>query len=84
MECGACDGEFQSNTLYLELKRKWIGLLIEPNRKNYQELLKTNRKAYYINACLSPFSHPAVVIFHIHLNLRYLYKAVAGLNIILW
>ncbi|XP_078326327.1 uncharacterized protein LOC144622908 isoform X2 [Crassostrea virginica] len=63
VECGACDGEFQSNTLYLELKRKWTGLLIEPNRKNYQQLLKTNRKAYYINACLSPFSHPAVLIY---------------------
>lgn len=61
MECGACDGEFQSNTLYLELKRNWTGLLIEPNRKNYQQLLKTNRRAFYINACLSPYNHPAVV-----------------------
>lgn len=63
VECGACDGEFQSNTLYLELKRKWTGLLIEPNRNNYRQLLKTNRKAYYINACLSPFKHPAVLKF---------------------
>lgn len=63
VECGACDGEFQSNTLYLELKRNWTGLLIEPNRKNYQQLLKTNRRAFYINACLSPYNHPAVLKF---------------------
>ena len=31
IEAGADDGEFMSNTFYLELKRGWTGLLVEPN-----------------------------------------------------
>ena len=31
IEAGADDGELLSNTLYLEFKRGWTGLLVEPN-----------------------------------------------------
>ena len=54
MECGALNGEKGSNSLFFERVRKWNGLLIEGDPSNYAELKKKNRKAFSINACLSP------------------------------
>ena len=53
METGAADGKTHSNTLYLELKRSWTGLLIEPNPEYFQDLLVAKRNAYVTNTCLS-------------------------------
>jgi hypothetical protein len=33
VECGAGDGETLSNTLFMERKLKWQGVLIEADRK---------------------------------------------------
>ena len=65
IECGAADGQRNSNTLYLELFYNWTGLLIEANPKYFTELLEKNRNAYLVNACLSPSKHPQKVEFKI-------------------
>jgi hypothetical protein len=54
VECGALDGERSSNTLFFELERDWTGLLVEMDPYFYTQLLGKNRKAWSINACLSP------------------------------
>lgn len=53
LEVGAHDGEHQTNTLYFEVERKWNGILIEPVPSLYRKLLKKNRHAYSLNACLA-------------------------------
>ena len=54
VECGAAYGEKLSNSLYFEMVRDWSGLLIEADAFEFKGLLKRNRHAYAINACLSP------------------------------
>ncbi|KAK7073882.1 hypothetical protein SK128_006577, partial [Halocaridina rubra] len=63
IEVGAIDGEYLSNTLYFERELGWTGLLIEPNTDTYQSLLLKNRKAYSVNAALSPIPYPTEIIF---------------------
>ncbi|KAA0195003.1 hypothetical protein HAZT_HAZT007858, partial [Hyalella azteca] len=62
VECGAYDGEFLSNTLFLERFRAWTGLLIEPEPDNFEALKKRHRKAIISNACLSSKPHPSEAI----------------------
>ena len=40
IECGANDGVNQSNTWYFEKVLNWRGILIEPNKKIFKELIK--------------------------------------------
>ncbi|KAL7645334.1 UNVERIFIED_CONTAM: hypothetical protein RMT77_003720 [Armadillidium vulgare] len=47
-----------SNTLRLEMKQGWTGLLVEPDPSNYIELKKKNRKAWTAKSCLSRFKYP--------------------------
>ena len=54
VEAGAFTGEKLSNTLYLERELGWTGLLVEPLPNSFKTILKKKRKAYCINACLSP------------------------------
>lgn len=61
MECGALDGEFTSNTLYMERKLNWNGVLIEANPSTYNELLKRHRKAWTLPICLSLEPYPTEV-----------------------
>jgi len=56
VEVGAQDGEFMSLTLYLELKKQFKGLLIEPNPIDYPKLRARGRSAYTINACAAPYA----------------------------
>ncbi|CAL4067528.1 unnamed protein product [Meganyctiphanes norvegica] len=58
IEAGALDGEYLSNTLYLEYYQKWTGLLIEPDPNNFQRLKEKHRKAWISNTCLSTSSDP--------------------------
>jgi FkbM family methyltransferase len=44
IECGANDGVNQSNTWYFEKTLNWKGILIEPNKKIFEEL-KKNRSS---------------------------------------
>ena len=63
VEMGAFDGESYSNTLFLERERHWSGLLIEPNKHEYQRLVGKGRRAYSANTCLSIEVTPK--IFHL-------------------
>ena len=63
VEAGAWDGEYLSNTLYLEANYNWTGLLVEPNSGAFKKLVTRNRKAYSVHSCLSVTSHPDIVEF---------------------
>ena len=63
VECGAADGLAFSNSLFFELTHNWTGLLIEANPSEYGSLLQLNRKAYVLNACLSPTRRPGRMQF---------------------
>lgn len=54
IELGANNGLLQSNTAFLEKNRNWKGILIEPNKKNFN-LCKINRpnSSCYNFACVS-------------------------------
>ena len=54
VECGAAGGKKLSNSLFFEETRGWQGLLVEANPSAFRTLLKLNRDAYLLNACLSP------------------------------
>lgn len=69
VECGALNGEKGSNSLFFERVRKWNGLLIEADPSNYAELKKKNRKAFSINACLSPRMTAAKLNFNKAFNM---------------
>lgn len=58
VESGAYDGEILSNTLLFERMRNWNGVLVEPNPDVFKKLMKKNRNAYAINACLSTEPYP--------------------------
>ncbi|XP_064108017.1 protein Star-like [Macrobrachium nipponense] len=64
VEAGALDGEFLSNSLWLEQSLRWPGLLIEPDKANYLQMLQKHRRAWTSNSCLSPtiFSREAVLV----------------------
>jgi len=68
IEAGALDGYTGSTTLYLELRHKWTGLLVEPMMQEYKELRGHNRKAWSINSCLSPEPRPATVQFSMSMS----------------
>ncbi|XP_047739983.1 protein Star-like isoform X2 [Hyalella azteca] len=59
VECGAFDGQYLSNTLFLERFRAWTGLLIEPEPSNFEDLKNRHRKALIANSCLSSKPHPS-------------------------
>ena len=63
IEAGTADGELFSTTLYLELKYKWSGLLVEPNPMYLKALKGKKRNAWIFPYCLSPFKYPTVVDF---------------------
>lgn len=63
VEAGAYNGEELSNTLYLERQLGWRGLLVEPDPWNFWALRKRGRKAYSVQACLSPSAFPREVTF---------------------
>jgi len=58
IECGAANGDFISNSLFFERERDWTGILIEPNPEYFAQILKKNRRAYVLNACLSSKRKP--------------------------
>jgi hypothetical protein len=61
VECGALDGEFMSNTIDLERKFNWAGILIEANPITFQKLISRNRKAHTVPICLSLEPFPTQV-----------------------
>ncbi|XP_057372972.1 protein Star-like [Daphnia carinata] len=63
VECGALNGEYMSNSLDLERKYNWGGILIEANPITFQKLLSRNRKAWTLPICLSLEPYPTEVTF---------------------
>ena len=63
-EAGAGDGLTISNTLKLELKYGWTGLLVEADPDNYGRLLsRSNCNVQSVGACISRKTHPETVLF---------------------
>ncbi|CAL4159451.1 unnamed protein product, partial [Meganyctiphanes norvegica] len=63
VEAGALDGEFQSNTLFLEKDHGWKGLLVEPLRESHNLLKYKQRKAWTSRCCLAtkPMAHQEIL-----------------------
>ena len=66
VECGALDGERSSNTIWLEKKCGWTGLLVEMDPSYYMQLRGKNRRCYSANVCLSPQTSPVIANFKEH------------------
>src|SRR5919198_879458 len=62
VELGAFDGLNQSNTAWLEAKRGWRGILIEPIPEAYEQCVRNRPRATVVNcACVSDdYSDPTV------------------------
>ena len=54
VESGAFDGEIYSTTLHLVRDFKCIGLLVEPNPRNLDDILQKSRHCWKFKGCLSP------------------------------
>lgn len=69
VDCGAQDGESSSDTIYLEHKHGWTGILIEAHPDEYKKLEARNRQAHLLPTCLSlepfPTKVSVAVVFHI-------------------
>ncbi|XP_046460619.1 uncharacterized protein LOC124207282 [Daphnia pulex] len=63
VECGALNGEYMSNTIDLERKFNWGGILIEANPITFQKLAARNRKSWTLPVCLSLEPFPTKVSF---------------------
>nr|XP_027222144.1 uncharacterized protein LOC113814298 [Penaeus vannamei] len=63
VEAGALDGEFLSNSLWLEKDLGWSGLLVEAEEANYAALALKRRKAWASNTCLSTEPFPKQTVF---------------------
>lgn len=57
VESRAHDGEYSSSTIRLETLFGWNGVLIEPQRMDFQKLLK-KRKVWAVNTALCVTPHP--------------------------
>jgi FkbM family methyltransferase len=55
IEVGAADGVNQSNTLYLERRLGWTGLLVEPVREQFEYCRKVRRNSIVERYVLCPF-----------------------------
>lgn len=53
IEMGAFDGKVHSNTLWLERKHNWTGLLIEGNPRSCAKIDQLQRQAWRLCACVS-------------------------------
>ncbi|KAL7640995.1 UNVERIFIED_CONTAM: hypothetical protein RMT77_008132 [Armadillidium vulgare] len=63
VEAGALNGEVASNTLWLEYKKNWTGLLIEPNEVSCKSLQSKHRKAWTSCSCLAPKNYAVKSLF---------------------
>ena len=69
IEAGANDGYLQSNTYYLEKKRRWKGILIEGIPELYKKCKKERSKSVVYNCALvsRDFPDPTVTMHYAHL-----------------
>ncbi|XP_068234059.1 protein Star-like [Palaemon carinicauda] len=75
VEAGALDGEFLSNSLWLEQSLGWSGLLVEPDEESYLQILQKHRKAWSSNSCLSPTTFPREAV-HVAVKVKDIYPGV--------
>ncbi|XP_068233845.1 protein Star-like [Palaemon carinicauda] len=75
VEAGALDGEFLSNSLWLEQSFGWTGLLIEPDKDSFQHLLHKHRRAWLSNTCLTPNMYPKEAV-HVSLRKKTIYEGI--------
>ncbi|XP_070001690.1 uncharacterized protein [Penaeus vannamei] len=67
LEAGAYDGEFLSNTLWLEVESGWRGVLVEPNPESFARLLSKGRRgAWALNSCLSTTPRVSTMALNLH------------------
>ncbi|XP_032788643.2 uncharacterized protein LOC116925994 isoform X2 [Daphnia magna] len=64
VDCGGYDGEFLSNSLYMERSLNWTGLVIEADKLAFNQLINRNRKAYTSPVCLSTKPYPMEVVYN--------------------
>ncbi|KZS20615.1 Uncharacterized protein APZ42_012646, partial [Daphnia magna] len=64
IECGGFDGEYLSNTLYMERVLNWTGLLVEADKNALHRLSTRNRKAFIAPTCLSTKPYPMQVLYN--------------------
>lgn len=64
IEAGALDGERLSNTLLLERRFGWSGLLVEPSWIDFPKLISKRRRAWALEACLSNTGAPFTTVLH--------------------
>ena len=70
VELGANDGVDQSNTLYFERFRGWRGVLIEPYKPNFNDLVRNRSSRNYFKnaACVGPsFLSPTISLWYSNL-----------------
>jgi len=56
IEAGAADGLDQSNTLYLERRLGWSGLLVEPGLDQFESCRRVRRRSIVERCVLGPFA----------------------------
>ncbi|CAL4124583.1 unnamed protein product, partial [Meganyctiphanes norvegica] len=61
-EAGALNGEFNSNTLWLEQNNNWKGILVEPDPTNFKHLAWKQRKSWISNSCISGYKYPREIL----------------------
>ena len=57
IEVGAADGVDQSNTILLEKKYNWTGLLVEPISEQFNFCKKIRKNSFVENCCLTSFAN---------------------------
>ena len=70
VELGANDGVNQSNTLFFERFRGWRGVLIEPYKPNYNDLVRNRSSQNYFKnaACVGPtYLSPTISLWYSNL-----------------
>ena len=75
IECGARNGLELSNSIFFETRRNWTGLLVEPQPNDFAHLIALRRKAYAINACMSPTKNSGLFAWKIIGGIAGLYES---------
>ena len=70
IEAGAHDFETNSDSLYFEMKHNWSGLLVEPHPLGFHKGLRTNRKVWGVQTCLSTNTRPETMWFDLRGSVR--------------
>lgn len=74
VEAGANDGFTQSNTYYLEKRRGWRGVLVEPVPHLYKECKQARPRSYVFHCALVPFNHTEPTVTVVDANLMSIVK----------